>query len=53
MSRTIGTATATGRLNGEQLTLTVGNRTYTGRVNGATIQGTVTGGAAFTATKLP
>ena len=38
-------------MTGDQITLTAGKTTYTGKVNGKSIQGTVSGGGAWTATK--
>ena len=51
LSGTLGTAKIEGRMKGDQITFTAGKTTYTGRVNGNSIQGTVAGGGAWTATK--
>jgi hypothetical protein len=52
ISGTLGATQVTGRLRGSEIAFTGGGATYTGRVNGNTIQGTVSGGGAFTATKV-
>jgi hypothetical protein len=51
LSGTLGSASVTGRMNGEEITFTAGNRTFTGRVNGNSMTGTIAGGGTFTATK--
>jgi phospholipid N-methyltransferase len=48
---TMGTQKVEGKLNGNEIALTAGKTTYTGQVNGTSIQGTVSGGGAWTATK--
>jgi hypothetical protein len=40
-----------GRLRGEEITFTANGRQYTGKVNGNTMNGTVSGGGSWTATK--
>ena len=51
LSGTLGSAKVEGKMAGDQITLTAGKTTYTGKVNGKSIQGTVSGGGAWTATK--
>ena len=53
LSGTLGTASVTGRLHGNEITLTAGNATYKGTVNGTAMSGTITGGRTgnWTATK--
>jgi hypothetical protein len=48
---TITVPVSEGRLLGEQITFTVAGTTYKGKVNGASMQGTTSAGAAWTATK--
>jgi precorrin-6B methylase 2 len=51
LSGTLGTTKVEGKMAGDQITLNAGKTTYTGRVNGTSIQGTVSGGGSWTATK--
>ena len=55
VSGTLGSAKVEGKLNGDEITLTTvaaaGKQTYTGKVSGNSIQGTASGGGAWTATK--
>ena len=51
LSGTLGTNKIEGKMNGDQITLTAGKTVYTGKVNGTSIQGTVSGGGSWTATK--
>jgi precorrin-6B methylase 2 len=51
LSGTLGTNKVEGKMNGDQITLTAGKTVYTGKVNGTSIQGTVSGGGSWTATK--
>jgi hypothetical protein len=38
-------------MNGDQITLTAGKTVYTGKVTATSMQGTVSGGGSWTATK--
>ena len=50
LSGTLGTTAITeGRLRGDEITFKVGTAQYTGRVKGGAIEGTVSGGTAWTA----
>jgi hypothetical protein len=50
LSGTLGTAPITeGKLHGDEITFKVGTAQYTGRVKGSAMEGTVSGGAAWTA----
>jgi precorrin-6B methylase 2 len=51
LSGTLGANKVEGKMTGDQITLTAGKTVYTGKVNGTTIQGTVSGGGSWTATK--
>jgi len=51
LSGTLGANKVEGKMNGDQITLTAGKTVYTGKVNGTSIQGTVSGGGSWTATK--
>jgi hypothetical protein len=51
LSGTLGTATVAGRVKGDEVTFTAGGRTYTGKLSGTSLQGTISGGGTFTATK--
>ena len=51
LSGTLGSTRVEGKMTGDQITLTAGKTTYTGKVNGKSIQGTVSGGGAWTATR--
>ena len=51
LSGTLGLDKVEGKMNGDQMTLTAGKTVYTGKVNGTSIQGTVSGGGSWTATK--
>jgi precorrin-6B methylase 2 len=51
LTGTLGTTKVDGKMAGDQITLNAGKTTYTGRVNGTSIQGTVSGGGSWTATK--
>jgi len=51
LAGTLGSNKVEGKMNGEQITLTAGKTVYTGKVNGTTIQGTVSTGGSWTATK--
>jgi len=52
VSGTLGnTPISDGKLRGDQITFNVGAAQYTGRVNGNTMEGTVSGGAAWRATR--
>jgi SAM-dependent methyltransferase len=51
LSGTLGTTKIEGKMNGDEITFTAGKTAYTGRVNGNSIQGTVKGGSAWSATK--
>ncbi len=46
-----GAAPVNGKLRGDEISFTVGSTQYTGRVNGDTMQGTVSGGGAWKATR--
>jgi precorrin-6B methylase 2 len=51
LSGTLGANKVEGKVNGDQITLTAGKTVYTGKMNGTSIQGTVSGGGSWTATK--
>ena len=51
LAGTLGSNKVEGKMNGEQITLTAGKTVYTGKVNGTSIQGTVSTGGSWTATK--
>jgi precorrin-6B methylase 2 len=51
LSGTLGANKVEGKMNGDQITLTAGKTVYTGKMNGTSIQGTVSGGGSWTATK--
>ena len=51
LTGTLGSAKVEGKMTGDQITLTAGKTTYTGKVNGKSIQGTSSGGGAWTATR--
>lgn len=44
-------AAVSGKLNGDQITFSAGSTEYKGRVSGGSMQGTVSGGGAFSASK--
>ena len=48
---TLGSAKVEGKMNGDEITFTAGKTTYKGKVSGKTMQGTIDGGGAWTATK--
>jgi hypothetical protein len=51
LTGTLGTTKVEGKMTGDQLSVTAGKVTYTGRVNGTSIEGTVSNGGSWTATK--
>jgi SAM-dependent methyltransferase len=51
LTGTLGTTKVEGKMTGDQITFTAGKTTYTGIVNGTSIQGTVSSGGSWTATK--
>jgi len=51
LAGTLGSTKVEGKMTGDQISLTAGKTTYTGKVNGTSIEGTVSGGGAWTATK--
>ncbi len=48
---TLGSAKVEGKLNGDEITFTAGKQTYAGKVNGSSMQGTISGGGTWNATK--
>jgi hypothetical protein len=52
LSGTLGSAPITdAKMRGDEIAFTVGNSKYTGTVNGTSMQGMVSGGGSWTATK--
>ena len=52
VSGTLGsTPIADGKLRGDEITFKAGDAVYTGRLQGNTLRGTVSGGAAWSATR--